>query len=223
MERERRHEKYYEEIMERIANGYVIERNLFKYQPLRDEERQVQEEMEKKWKEGVKKRFKREKQVRRESVYPKDKEMVIKCKTYNQLSKVIQVLTVLIEPEEIYMYDPLMNGSGYKYYKGERVIVYQIDKWMNQKTKKRIVDQIEKKEIKNVNNILYRIDNVYKIVIVTKTKWEYKKESRPIYEIEQGYGDMINVITHGRVDVKKVIDRRERITKCLKELIERYL
>lgn len=223
MERERRHEKYYEEIMERIVNGYIIERNLFKYQPLRDEERQVQEEMGKKWKEGVKKRFKREKQVRRESVYPKDKEMVIKCKTYNQLSKVIQVLTVLIEPEEIYMYDPLMNGSGYKYYKGERVIVYQIDKWMNQKTKKRVVDQIEKKEIKNVNNILYRIDDVYKIVIVTKTKWEYKKESRPIYEIEQGYGDMINVITHGQVDVKKVIDRRERITKCLKELIERYL
>lgn len=223
MERERRHEKYYEEIMDRIENGYVIERNLFKYQPLKEDEKRVQEEMEKKWKEGVKKRFKREKKVRRESVYPKDREMIIKCKTYNQLSKVIQVLTILIEPEEIYMYDPLMNGSGYKYYKGEKVIVYQIDKWMNQKTKKRVVEQIEKKEIKNVNNILYRIDDVYKIVIVTKTKWEYMKESRPIYEIEQGYGDMINVITHGRVDIKKVIDRREKITECLKELIERYL
>lgn len=223
--KERRNSKFYDDTMWRIEHGYILDKFIFKTDPLKmkDEQREFFEKLRENMKEGVKRRFKEEKKVKQQSLFPKDKEMIIRCPKSRELTKILEVLVTVIDPEEIYSYDPLINGSGYKYYKGEKVIVYQINRYMNQKTKKRMVDQIEKKEIKNVNNILYRIDDVYKIVIVTNTKWEYHKEGRPEYPIKNGYSDMLNIITHRRTGEKRILERSKRMTKILIEIKQRFL
>ena len=223
--KERRNSKFYDETMWRIEHGYILNRSIFETDSIMmDKERhEFFEKLRESMKEGVKRRFKEGKKVKQRSFFPKDNELVIRCPVNRQLTKVLDTLMAAIDPEEIYSYDPLMNGSGYKYYKGERVIVYQINKYMSQKMKKRIENQICKTKVMNLNRMIFNITNVYKIVIVTGTKWEYHKEGRPEYSIENGYSDTLNILTHQRTGEKRVLDQRREMTKVLIEINKRFL
>ena len=223
--KERRDSKFYDEIMWRIEHGYIINRTIFEFNTLKmkDEEQEFFEKLLKNMRENIKKRFKEDKKVKQQSLFPKDIEIVIRCPVRKQLTEVLNTLKTVIDPEEIYSYDPLINGSGYKYYKGEKVIVYQINKYMNQKTKKRIEEQISKTKIMNLNRIKFDISNIYKIIIVNRTKWEYHKEGRPEYLIENGYRDTLNILTHQRIGEKRVLDQSKQMTKILIEINKRFL
>lgn len=88
------------------------------------------------------------------------------------LMNFIYFMNYFIPPHEIYMYNPIGGQSGYNYYCGQKVIVYQITPEMNELEKFTISKEIKKTTIKN-----YHIDNpilfVYKIILVT-TSWESK-------------------------------------------------
>lgn len=223
--KERRDSKFYDETMWRIEHGYMLDRFIFKTDPLKmkDEQRKFFEKLRENMREGVKRRFKEGKKVKQRSIFPKDMEIVIRCPVSRQLTKVLDTLMTIIDPEEIYSYDPLINGSGYKYYKGEKVIVYQINRYMNQKTKKRMENQISKTKVMNLNRMIFNISNVYKIIIVTNTKWEYHKEGRPEYPIKNGYVDTLNIFTHQRTGEKSILDRSKQMSKILIEIYKRFL
>ena len=223
MDKERQDSKFYKDTMWRIEHGYLLNQMIIKYKTKTEDEERFSEELKKTIRENVKKRFKVGKKVKRISIYPKDLEIIIKCKTAKQTTNIIEIITTMIDPEEVYMYDPLINGSGYKYYKGEKMIVYQINKYINQKTKKRIENQINKDKIMNLNRMIFNISDVYKIIIITNTKWEYHKEGRPEYIIQNSYKDMLNIFTHQRTSEKSILDRSKRMTEILKEINKRFL
>ena len=88
------------------------------------------------------------------------------------LTNVIFGIINNIDPENIYMFNVLGKESGYKYYLGEKVIIYQI-------TSKSSIDEI--KQIKNylneteVHGIKFERRKVRKILITT-VKYQIDKD-----------------------------------------------
>ena len=121
---------------------------------------------------NVKMRYdkKRIKKENMNNLYPRDMKICIdlsrikKEKREQCLTNVIFGIINDIDPENIYMYNIIGKGSGYKYYLGEKVIIYQI-------TNKSSIDEI--KQIKNplnetkVHGINFEKHRVRKILITT--------------------------------------------------------
>ena len=142
-------------------------------------------EFKEKREENVKIRYNK-KEIKKENpnnVYPHDMKICIdlsRIKKENRdecLNHVIFGIINNIDPENIYMYNVLGKGSGYKYYLGEKVIIYQI-------TNKSSIDEIKK--IKNhlnemeIHGINFEQHQVRKILITTvryKTDKDWKKYS----------------------------------------------
>ena len=101
------------------------------------------------------------------------------------LTNVIFGIINNIDPENIYMYNILGKGSGYKYYLGEKVIIYQI-------TSKSSIDEIKKikKHLNEteIHGIKFEQHKVRKILITTvkyKVDKDWKKYSIKSEEIEK--------------------------------------
>lgn len=223
--RERRHAKMYDNFMENLQLGYLIQRDILK--------REVEKEDQKRWqtewcnlrKEGILKRFNKQKGEPKKSILPLSHHIIIRVDREIVLTQIFQIIKILFDPEEVYQYDPMVNGMGYKYYKGEQIIIYQIDKWMSMIEKSRMENQIEKKKIMNKNKEDYNIENVYKIVTVKNTKWRKKNmEGWNEYKAElNGYCAMLNIVTHNVLEEKKILDQSKEIIEVLKELDKRFL
>lgn len=124
------------------------------------------------------------------NVYPHDMRICIdisRIKKENRdecLNHVIFGIINNIDPENIYMFNVLGKGSGYRYYLGEKVIIYQI-------TSKSSIDEIKK--IKNhlnvteIHGINFEQHKVRKILITTvryKVDKDWKKYSIKSENIE---------------------------------------
>lgn len=234
LDKERRHSKYYEQTMFRLENGCLIERGILKHDIKNesDEIKRYHKEWMEKRDQGVKKRFSRvkrkeekegEKEKKIKSRFPIQKRIILRVNKEQLLSRIIQILTLMIKSDDLYMFDPTCTGMGYKYYKGENVIVYQVDKYMNRWEKSRLNDQLDKNVVKNSSGMLFDMKDKWKIVIVTKTVWK-KREMKDWFEysIQQGYSDTLNVFTHGRNEKGKILDGSTQTTHLLKELNDKY-
>lgn len=82
-------------------------------------------------------------------------------------------LNYLVQPHNVYMYN--LNGykSGYNYYSGQKVIVYQITDEISDTEKTVICNAIKETTIKeyHTNDPLFF---VYKVIIVTTKQWNSK-------------------------------------------------
>lgn len=229
--KERRHSKEYDDTMEKNILGYLVNRQFLKYEPksIDIERMEDMKRMQEGWKqdreEGVIDRFKRNEKTIEPSKYPIEQKIIIRVNTDRVLSDIINVINTMIKPEEIYMYDPICNGMGYKYYKGERVIVYQIDKYMSLTERSRIEGQIDKKKVRNKNHIEYDLYTVCKIVIIKQIKWNKKnKEGWKEYKcIRNGYCGMLNILSKGQCDENNILDQSYEMYEILKEIDEKYL
>ena len=123
-------------------------------------------------------RFKRKNENERgkeavKSHFPKEKRF--KLNLANRMEKntvyyLVDIIMSLLNSDDVYMFNPIGVRSGYKYYSGEKVIVYQVSECMSIKEVKNITKLI-RSEIANGQNIR----NVYKIVIVNRL-WNGLKE-----------------------------------------------
>lgn len=223
--RERRHAKLYDNFMENLQLGYLIERSVLKHEPEKEDEKRYQTEWSKMREQGILERFGRKRGELKKSILPVSHQIIIRVNRGRVMYQILQILDVIFDPEEVYQYDPICNGMGYKYYKGERIIVYQIDQWMPMIEKSRIENQIEKKKVMNKNKEDYDISGVYKIVIVKSTKW-HKKSMEGWHEYKadlNGWCAMLNIITHDVLEEKKILDQRKEMNQVLKELNRRFL
>ena len=223
--RERRHAKLYDDFIANLQHGYLVQRSVLKHEPEKDDERRYQTEWCKMREQGIQDRFRRKRDEPRRSIFPVNQQMIIRVNRERLMSQILQTLNVLFDPEEVYQYDPMCNGMGYKYYRGERIIVYQVDRWMPMIEKSRMENQIEKKRVMNKNKEDYDISDVYKIVIVKGTKW-YKKSTEGWHEykvLQNGYCAMLNIVTHAVLEEKRILDQRKEMNHVLKELDRRFL
>ena len=223
--RERRHAKIYDNFMENLQLGYLIERSILKHEPKKEDEKRFQAGWRDLREKGILERFNRKKGELKKSILPLNHQIIIRVDRGRIMNQIFEIIDVLFDPEDVYQYDPICNGMGYKYYKGERIIVYQIDKWMPMIEKSRIENQIEKKKVMNKNKEDYDIEHVYKIVIVKSTKWHKKNmEGSHEYKVEvNGWCAMLNIITHGVLEEKKILDMSKEMNQVLKELHKRFL
>lgn len=223
--RERRHAKIYDNFIENLRLGYLIERGVLKHEPEKEDEKRYQAEWYNLRKQGILERFNRKRGEPKRSILPLNHHIIIRIDKGRVMNQILEIIDVLFDPEEVYQYDPMVNGMGYKYYKGERIIVYQIDKWMSMIEKSRIENQIEKKKVMNKNKEDYDIEHVYKIVIVKSTKW-HKKNMEGWHEYKpelNGWCAMLNIVTHGVLEEKEILDKSREMNQMLKELDRRFL
>ena len=211
--------------MDNLRLGYLIERGILKHEPEKEDYKRYQEEWLKLREQGVLERFKRKKGEPKRSILPVNHQILIRVNRGRVMNQILQTLDVLFDPEDVYQYDPMANGMGYKYYKGERIIVYQIDQWMPMIEKSRMENQIEKKKVMNKNKEDYDISHVYKIVIVKSTKWHKKSmEGWHEYKVElNGWCAMLNIVTHDVLEEKRILDQSKEMNQVLKELDRRFL
>lgn len=222
--KERRKKKYIEQSVIRLENGELIQRYILKGTLNTPEKEKMRLASLKDREESVKKRFKREKKITGENYFPKDKRILLKTNSYSILKRIIQVITSMIEPDEIYMFDPTCTGTGYKYYKDENMIVYQIDKYMSRWDKNRIKEQIDKEVVKNVSGMMYDIKDKWKIVIQTRTEWNKKLDEQwKEYLIIQGYLDTINVFVAQKADRTRFLGKVRKYNKFFERLEEKYM
>lgn len=142
---------------------------------------------------NVKMRYNKKK-IKKENpnnVYPHDMRICIdisRIKKENRdecLNHVIFGIINNIDSENIYMFNVIGKGSGYKYYLGEKVIIYQI-------TSKSSIDEIKKIKkhlnITEIHGIKFEQHKVRKILITTvryKTEKDWKKYSIKSENIEK--------------------------------------
>ena len=223
--RERRNSKWYDNFMENNRLGYLIDRSIFKYIPKKEEYKRFQEELFEIHKQGILDRFKRKRDNLKKNILPLNHQIIISIHRRKLMKQIIQTMNVLFNLEDVYQYDPICNGMGYKYYKGEQIIIYQIDQWMPIIEKSRIEKQIEKKKVMNKNKEIYDITNVYKIVIIKNTKWN-KKNMKDWYEykvVKNGYCAMLNIVTYNILEEGKILDQSKEMNQIMKELDRRFL
>lgn len=86
-----------------------------------------------------------------------------------RISKIVRIIKwmivgALLDADDIYMYNPTGTGSGYKYYHGERIIVYQVGPYLSRNER----FQIEKQILCDSPNgySLEKPNRVYKMVIM---------------------------------------------------------
>ena len=97
------------------------------------------------------------------SFYPKEKKILIDLSEQRKSSGIrlaIQVIVELIPPEEIYMYDPIGTNQGYKWYKGQPVIVYQILPGMLPEERMKV-----RKEVNSKQYDKYMLEDTWRIIL----------------------------------------------------------
>lgn len=80
----------------------------------------------------------------------------MKCKT-TSIERIIKMMIMAVDEESIYMYDPDGKGTGYKYYKGEKIIVYQIGPFLTRNERFRIEGQIRRTEYNGYTKEVFKI------------------------------------------------------------------
>lgn len=102
------------------------------------------------------------------SFLPKGNRLIIDISKMVNIKKgfiaITQMINYYCDNFGVYQYSPV-KGTGYKYYSGERIIVYFITPEMTENQIKEIVKNIKKEEIKN-----YNLKNTFK-VIINGSKW----------------------------------------------------
>ena len=202
-----------------------LTRSVLKHEPEKEDEKRFQVGWRDLREKGILERFNRNKGELRKSILPVNHQIIIRVDRGKVMNQILEIIDVLFDPEEVYQYDPICNGMGYKYYKGERIIVYQIDQWMPMIEKSRMENQIEKKKVMNKNKEDYDISGVYKIVIVKSTKW-HKKSMEEWHEykvVRNGWCAMLNIVTHDVLEEKEILDKSKEMDQVLKELYKRFL
>lgn len=110
---------------------------------------------------------------KKRSVFPKVKQfkMILSLRAEeDSIYFLIEHITEMMDSWDIYMFNPIGMRSGYKYYRGEKMIIYQISYCMSTKEVKNIT-----KLIKSTTANGHDISNVYKIVIVNRN-WNGLKD-----------------------------------------------
>lgn len=78
----------------------------------------------------------------------------------------LSLILMMVDSNEIYMYNPTGEGSGYKYYRGEKLVVYQITELMTPRERQRTIEQIKKTCLNKIDTTV-KANKVYKVVITT--------------------------------------------------------
>lgn len=110
--------------------------------------------------ESVKERFKRLTKTEK-GLFPVNRCIIfdisgMKCKTVST-ENIIKMMTALVDEESIYMYDPDGKGTGYRYYKGEKIIVYQIGPFLTRSEKFKIEGQIRRTEFNGYTKEVFKV------------------------------------------------------------------
>ncbi len=165
---EKKEKKWYEESYKK---GYIN----YEYKKIR-------EKYLKERRESIKKRYKIMKRIRsvvkkygpmRRVFVPGVKRLVIDYHGYKNpmegLISSIMVMNWYNESYEIYQYSPI-SGTGYKYYSGEKIIIYLIDEKMTDYQIKQISKAANQKKANG-----YDIEKCWKVIITLK-KWNGCKD-----------------------------------------------
>lgn len=133
--------------------------------------------------ENVKNRYDK-KRIKKENInnmYPRDMKICIdlsrikKEKREEYLTQVINGIINDIDPENIYMYNIIGKGSGYKYYLGEKVIIYQITNKNSIEEIKQIKNSLNATEIHGINFETHRVRKILITTIKYKVDKDWKK------------------------------------------------
>lgn len=149
----------------------ILLRN-YSYKELKEErERNVKMRYEKK-------RIKKENM---NNLYPRDMKICIdlsrikKEKREQSLTDVIFSIINDIDSENIYMYNVIGKGSGYKYYLGEKVIIYQITNKNSIDEIKQINKPLNATEIHGINFETHRVRKILITTVKYKVDKDWKK------------------------------------------------
>lgn len=160
---------------ELLINGRIVPETIlrnFKYKEFKEERER-----------NVKMRYDK-KRIKKENInnmYPRDMQICIdlsrikKEKREQSLTEVIFGIINDIDPENIYMYNVLGKGSGYKYYLGEKVIIYQITNKNSIEEIKEIKKSLNATEIHGINFETHRIRKILITTIKYKVDKDWKK------------------------------------------------
>ena len=80
----------------------------------------------------------------------------MRCKTIS-IENIIKLMINFVDEESIYMYDPDGKGTGYRYYKGEKIIVYQIGPFLTRNERFRMESQIKRTEFNGYKKEVFKI------------------------------------------------------------------
>ena len=132
---------------------------------------------------NVKNRYDK-KQIKKENpnnIYPRDMKICIdlsRIKKENRDKGLINVIFGIInniDPENIYMYNILGKESRYKYYLGEKVIIYQITNKNSIEEIKQIKNSLNATEIHGINFETHRVRKILITTIRYKVDKDWKK------------------------------------------------
>ena len=109
---------------------------------------------------SVKERFQRATNIEK-GLFPVNRCIIfdisrMKCKT-TSIERIIKMMIMAVDEESIYMYDPDGKGTGYRYYKGEKIIVYQIGPFLTRNERFRIEGQIRRTEYNGYTKEVFKI------------------------------------------------------------------
>ena len=76
--RERRHAKLYDNFMDNLRLGYLIERGILKHEPEKEDEKRFQDEWRKLREQGVLERFNRKRGEPKRSILPVSHQIIIR-------------------------------------------------------------------------------------------------------------------------------------------------
>lgn len=91
------------------------------------------------------------------------------------ITRIIHYIVTMINPRDIYMYNVAGKGTGYKYYLGEKVIVYQLVSVSTTNEKKKFRTNLEKEEINGHNKTRERVRQILINTVPCKTPTGWKK------------------------------------------------
>lgn len=160
-----------------LINGRIIPDTILRsssYKELKEEREQ-----------NVKLRYNKKK-IKKENpsnVYPHDMKICIDLSQINKekkdtgLTHIIFGIINSIDSEDIYMFNVIGKGSGFRYYLGEKVIIYQITSKSSKDEIKKIKKHLNETEVHGIN---FETSKVRKILITTvkfKIDKDWKKYS----------------------------------------------
>lgn len=82
------------------------------------------------------------------------------------LEHCLSLILLSVNGDDVYMYNPTGHGTGYKYYRGERVIVYQVTELMTPRELQRMPKYIAETELCG-KDVSKKPNKVYKVVFTT--------------------------------------------------------
>ena len=137
---------------------------------------------------AVKERFKRVTNIEK-GVFPVNPCIIfdisrMRSKTMS-IERIIKFMIIFVDEESIYMYNPDGKGTGYRYYKGEKIIVYQIGSFLTRNERCKMEGQIRRTEFNGYKK------EVFKIVITEErlkilSEWPVFKSST-IAELKESF------------------------------------